>query len=316
MPDSVARRIIESRRSWASRRLSAARCSSASKPAMFTRLYAKCSLRRWSGRGRGAGSRAARPGTRARLSRDWRLEQGGPMSTGIRKLHSKGCAGRDGGRCNCGAGWEASVFSSATGRQAIRKTFPTMAAAKAWRRDAQRRSSPGRAAGTEADHARARPRRRGSRAPRRDDPQPLGRPLQAVRDPRLRAGAAAPRAARVRRRAAGRSRPVDVQDFVDRLLADGLGASDDRRRPCIRCGRSTGGRSLAARSRSTRRDGLELPARRGRRDRIARPTEAAALIAAAAGGRPAAVGDGAVRRPAARRAAGAALVATSTSPPG
>ena len=33
------------------------------------------------------------------------------MSTGIRKLHSKDCPGSDGGRCNCGAGWDATVFS-------------------------------------------------------------------------------------------------------------------------------------------------------------------------------------------------------------
>jgi hypothetical protein len=37
------------------------------------------------------------------------------MSTGIRKLHSKGCAGRESGRCSCGVGWEASVFSKRDG---------------------------------------------------------------------------------------------------------------------------------------------------------------------------------------------------------
>lgn len=54
---------------------------------------------------------------------------------GIRKLHSKGCPGRDRGRCRCGAGWEASVFSKRDGKK-IRKTFATQAEAKTWRADA------------------------------------------------------------------------------------------------------------------------------------------------------------------------------------
>ena len=58
------------------------------------------------------------------------------MSTGIRKLHSKGCVGRDGGRCNCGAGWEASVFSARDGKK-IRKTFARKTEAESWRADAK-----------------------------------------------------------------------------------------------------------------------------------------------------------------------------------
>jgi integrase len=57
------------------------------------------------------------------------------MTTGIRKLHSKECPGRDGGRCRCGAGWEASVFSKRDNKK-IRKTFGNKAEAKTWRRDA------------------------------------------------------------------------------------------------------------------------------------------------------------------------------------
>ena len=55
-------------------------------------------------------------------------------TTGIRKRHSKGCAGRNGGRCRCGAGWEASVFSRRDGRK-IRKVFAREAEAKSWRPD-------------------------------------------------------------------------------------------------------------------------------------------------------------------------------------
>ena len=57
------------------------------------------------------------------------------MATGIRKRHSKGCRSRGGGRCNCDAGWEASVFSKRDGKK-IRNTFPTKAAARTWRADA------------------------------------------------------------------------------------------------------------------------------------------------------------------------------------
>ena len=64
------------------------------------------------------------------------------MATGIRKLHSKGCPGRDDGRCNCGAGWEASVFSKRDGKK-IRKTFARKAEAEGWRADANAMLSRG-----------------------------------------------------------------------------------------------------------------------------------------------------------------------------
>src|SRR5919204_4076432 len=57
------------------------------------------------------------------------------MATGIRKLHSRGCPGREGARCRCGAGWEASVFSKRDGKK-IRKTFAGESRAKSWRSDA------------------------------------------------------------------------------------------------------------------------------------------------------------------------------------
>jgi hypothetical protein len=57
------------------------------------------------------------------------------MTTGIRRLHSKGCPARDGRRCRCGAGWEASAYSRRD-RKKIRKTFAREAEAKSWRADA------------------------------------------------------------------------------------------------------------------------------------------------------------------------------------
>ena len=57
------------------------------------------------------------------------------MADGLRRRHSAGCSSRKGRRCDCRAGWEAFVFSARDGRK-VRRTFPTMAAAKAWRADA------------------------------------------------------------------------------------------------------------------------------------------------------------------------------------
>jgi integrase len=57
------------------------------------------------------------------------------MTEGIRRRHSAGCATRRGSRCDCQAGWEVFVFSARDGKK-IRKTFPTLSAAKTWRADA------------------------------------------------------------------------------------------------------------------------------------------------------------------------------------
>ena len=59
------------------------------------------------------------------------------MAEGIRKRHSEGCSAREGGRCNCKAGWEASVYSRRDGKK-IRKRFPREAEARSWRAEAKR----------------------------------------------------------------------------------------------------------------------------------------------------------------------------------
>lgn len=59
------------------------------------------------------------------------------MAEGIRKRHSDGCRAREGGRCNCKAGWEASVYSRRDGKK-IRKRFPREAEARSWRAEAKR----------------------------------------------------------------------------------------------------------------------------------------------------------------------------------
>src|SRR5947209_18621065 len=59
-----------------------------------------------------------------------------PAHAGIAVRHRKRCAAREGGRCSCQPSYQAQVWSPRDGTP-IRKTFPTLAAAKAWRADAQ-----------------------------------------------------------------------------------------------------------------------------------------------------------------------------------
>lgn len=67
-----------------------------------------------------------------------------PRQTGIRARHGRSCASlSEGRRCNCRPSYEASVFSARDGKK-IRKTFATEAAARQWRSDAQ--SAVGRGA--------------------------------------------------------------------------------------------------------------------------------------------------------------------------
>jgi integrase len=58
------------------------------------------------------------------------------MATGIEARHRTSCASRDGARCNCQPSYRASVWSRRE-RKRISKAFPTEAAAKQWRADAQ-----------------------------------------------------------------------------------------------------------------------------------------------------------------------------------
>src|SRR5829696_2823504 len=57
------------------------------------------------------------------------------MAAGIRTRHGRSCRSRDGGRCNCTPSYEAWVYSKRDDKK-IRKTFKTLAEAKAWRTDA------------------------------------------------------------------------------------------------------------------------------------------------------------------------------------
>lgn len=56
--------------------------------------------------------------------------------TGIDARHRSGCPAHEGGRCKCRPAYRAEVWSAAEGKR-LRKTFPTLAAARAWRDDAK-----------------------------------------------------------------------------------------------------------------------------------------------------------------------------------
>ena len=225
--------------------------------------------------------------------------------TGLRPRHSRGCPSRHGARCRCRPTWEAFVWSARDGRKVPRRSR---------RSRPRRRGAPTRSGAVRTrDDARADERRRCARPPthwlarRRDglDPHPLRRPVQAERDPRLRAGAARAASSRPRRReAARRSRRADVQALADRLLARGLDPSTIRNAlmPLRAIYRRAVEDGEVAVNPTT---GLELPAVRGRRDRIASPEEAAALLAALPEDDRALWATALLRRPAPRRADGA-----------
>jgi len=197
---------------------------------------------------------------------------------GIRARHARTCRSRVDERCNCRPSWEAFVYLKREGRK-VRKTFATQAAAKQWRTDALHAANRGRLrgpsaqtvaqaaaellAGMENGSIPARGGRRYSPATVRGYRRGLElRILPTLGHEKLSALARA-----------------DVQALADRMTAEGLAASTvqntlDPLRVIYR--------------RALRRDvvavdpteGLELRTPDGRRERIASPEEAAALLAA------------------------------------
>ena len=203
--------------------------------------------------------------------------QGKRNPTGIRVRHSRTCGTPD-KRCNCRPSYEASVFSQRDGRK-IRKTFPTLAAARSWRADANvalrkgQMRAPSRITLREAAEAWLLSAEDGSVRTRSGDqykPSAV-RSYEGALRLRVLPELGGARLSDIRR--------VDVQDLADRLLAQGLDPSTIRNTlmPLRAIYRRAMSRSEVAVNPTA---GLELPAVRGRRDRIASPTEATELIAA------------------------------------
>jgi integrase len=198
--------------------------------------------------------------------------------TGIEVRHKKACASRDGRRCNCQPAYQASVWSPRESKR-IRKTFPTVAEARAWRSETQtgvRRGTlcaPANMAVQEAAHELVAGMKSGrvrTRSGDRYKPSAIRSYEAALRDhivPRL-----------------GRTRLADVQHrdvqrIADDLLAEGRDPSTIRNalmplRVIFR--RAVEDGDLAVNPCAH----LRLPAVRGRRERIASPEEARLLLAA------------------------------------
>lgn len=200
------------------------------------------------------------------------------MAEGIRKRHSRKCRSTTGAKCSCKPSYEAFVFLSREGKK-LRKTFPTEAAAKTWRADAVGAAARGRLreptkktleqaaeeliAGMKAGTI---PARGGTRY----KPGAV-RGYEAALRQRIIPSLGGRRLAEIRR--------SDVQDLVDRLMVQGLAKSTIEntldplrvvyRRAMMREEVATDPTKL-----------LEISGPKTKRDRIADPQEAKALLAA------------------------------------
>jgi len=199
---------------------------------------------------------------------------------GVRVRHSRSCPAASSREvnCRCSPSYEAWAFSVRDGKK-VRKTFPTLAAAKGWRADATSAirkgamRAPSSTTLREAADAWLEGAREGTIRTRSGDrykPSVLRGYEQALRTRLL------PELGRVRLSEISHS---DVQDLGDRLLGEGLNPSTIRNAlmPLRVIFRRSVARGVVTVNPTT---GVELPAVRGRRDRIASPTEAAALIQA------------------------------------
>jgi integrase len=198
---------------------------------------------------------------------------------GITIRHRRHCASRsDGLACDCRPGYQAQVFS-ARDRRTIRKTFKTLTDARAWRAEAQyamRRGTmraPTRATLAEA----AAQWLEGSKAGviRTSAGQPYKPSALRGYEEALRAKIL-PELGHLRLSAITRN---SIQDLVDQLLAGGLAPSTVRNSvlPLRAIYRRLVSRSEVLINPTL---GLDLPVRRARRDRVAHPAEAKALLAA------------------------------------
>ena len=194
---------------------------------------------------------------------------------GIRVRHQNRCASHAGGNCNCWPSFHAWAYI-ARERKKVRRSFPTLAAAKAWRADAQvairqgtlrapaqttlRQAAEVFLAGAKAGTLRGRGGERYKPSVIRGYEAALKRILPELGARKLSA---------IDR--------YDLQKLVDRWLTQELSPSTVRNqvmplRVIFRRALQRG--EIAVNPTS----GLDLPAVRGKRDRVASPQQAAALI--------------------------------------
>ena len=200
------------------------------------------------------------------------------MAEGIEVRHSRTCASRVGKRCTCEAGYRVAVYD-AISRRKVSKTFRTLAEARRWRATAQTQAAKGvRLSGTaqtllDAAEAFVDGIASGSirtRAGERYKPSVVREYARSLRLHVLPA-LGGTKLSKIQRR--------DVKHVVDGMFS--AGADPSTIRNAIK--------PLQVIYRRAIEDGdlavnpcerLRLPAARGRRERIASPTEAAALLMA------------------------------------
>jgi integrase len=197
---------------------------------------------------------------------------------GIEVRHARACPGLDGGACRCEPTYRAWAWSTREGRK-VRRSFPTLAAAKAWRADAIGEVRRGKLRALPSPTLRVAADEFLDGAEQRVILNRSGRPykpsvLRGYRADLERYVLPELGGARL-----GDLAPHDFQALADRLVGAGLSASKVRNvltavRPLYRRARARG--LVAANPLET----LELPAVIGRRERVASPVEAGQLLAA------------------------------------
>jgi len=200
--------------------------------------------------------------------------------TGIRKRHGRSCTVKD-DRCRCP--FEAFVYSKRDGRK-LRKTFPTQAAAKAWRNDASSSvrkgamRAPTAVTLSEAWTSWQEGASAGLIRTRSGDPYKPGAIRGYEQALRLRV------LPELGRRKLTEITRLDLQDLVDQLVAETDEDGGAAWSPSTIVVAITPLRAIYKRECSrgvvaiNPTAGLQLPAVRGGRDRIASPTQAAALL--------------------------------------
>ena len=200
------------------------------------------------------------------------------LPEGISLRHARSCPSRSGGRCRCALDYQAQAWSPRD-RKRLTRTFPTLAAARSWRYDALvgLRHGTLRAAGSvtlsQAADEWLSAAQAGLVRNRSGDsykPSALRGYEQALRA-RLLPALGGAKLSDIRR--------SDVQRLVNRMMNDGLGASTvcNSLMPLRAIYRQALALDEVAVNPTT---GVQLPAVRGKRERIASPAEAAQLIAA------------------------------------
>ncbi len=197
---------------------------------------------------------------------------------GIVIRHSTGCASRAGSRCDCRLGYQAQVYSAREGRT-IRKTFRSLADARAWRAETQSalnrgaHKAPSRVTVPEAIEEWLEGARAGVIRTRSGDPY---KPA-AIRGYKLSFDSQIiPRFGALKISELSRA---EIQDLVDELLAKCKAPRTVRNAvmPLRALYRRLVSRSEVLINPTI---GLMLPAIRERRERIARPEEAKELLKA------------------------------------